>query len=159
MTVIVRRRRRFSLSGYQMRRSWRVIMPVPVDGSPPVAVRVEMPGKRSRFPAQGRVKWIILRRRFMVMPMPVIVAVLVVAMVILGELGLITVRMTPVIDDNRHSKLVGLRNLLDRFPIGSTIHKPEVLALVAFPTGLHSHSVGGNPGHPEVRRDARLEDR
>ena len=95
----------------------------------------------------------------MVVPMPVFVAVLVVTMVMLGELGLTTVRMTCVIDADRHSKLVGLRNLLNRFPIGSTIHKPEVLALVAFPTGLQRHGVDGYAGQPEVRGDARLEDR
>ena len=95
----------------------------------------------------------------MVEPMPVIVAMLVVTMVMLGELGLITTRMTGVIDDNRHGKLVGLRNLLDRFPICSTIHKPEVLMLGAFPTGLNGDRVGGYAGQPEARRDARLEDR
>ena len=95
----------------------------------------------------------------MVVPMPVFVAVLVVTMVVLAELGLITVRMACVIDANRHSELVGLRNLLNRFPIGSTIHKPEVLALVAFPTALNRDGVGGYAGQPEARRDARLEDR
>ena len=87
-----------------------------------------------------------------------IVPMIVVTMVMLGELGLIAVRMTCVIDANRHSELVGLRNLLNRFPIGSTIHKPEVLALVAFPTGLNRDGVGGYAGQPEARRDARLED-
>src|SRR5262245_2194890 len=53
----------------------------------------------------------------MVVPMAVLVAVLVVSMVVLAELGLITACMTGVIDDNRHGKLVGLRNLLNRFPI------------------------------------------
>ena len=91
--------------------------------------------------------------------MPVFVAVLVVTMVVLAELGLITACMTGVIDDNRHGKLVGLRNLLDRFPICSTIHKPEVLALVAFPTALNRDGVGGYAGQPEARRDAPLEDR
>ena len=91
----------------------------------------------------------------MVVTMPVIW----VAIVMLGETGLITVRMTCVIHANRHSELVGLRNLLNRFPIGSTIHKPEVLALVAFPTGLQRHGVGGYAGQSEVRGDARLEDR
>ena len=84
---------------------------------------------------------------------------LAVTMAVLDELGLITARMTGVIDDNRHGKLVGLRNLLDRFPICSTIHKPEVLALVAFPKGLKRDGVGGYAGQPEARRDARLEDR
>ena len=86
-----------------------------------------------------------------------VVAVLVVT--VLAELGLITACMTGVIDDNRHGKLVGLRNLPDRFPIGPTIHKPEVLALVAFPTALNRDGVGGYAGQPEARRDARLEDR
>ena len=95
----------------------------------------------------------------MVVPMPVIVAVLVVTMVVLGELGLIAARMTALIDDDRHGKLVGLRNLLDRLPIGSTIRKPEVLPCVAFPTRLNHDSVGRNAGQPEARRDARLEDR
>ena len=95
----------------------------------------------------------------MVMTMPVIVPMIVVTMVMLGELGLITLCMTCVIDANRHNELVGLGNLLNRFPIGSTIHKPEVLALVAFPAGLQRHGVGGYAGQPEVRCDARLEDR
>jgi hypothetical protein len=51
MTMVVRRRRRFDLSGYWVRRSRHVIMPVPVDRSPPVAVRVDMPGEHSRFPS------------------------------------------------------------------------------------------------------------
>ena len=134
-------------------------MPVPMDGSAPVAVRVDMPGEYSRFTAQWCVKWIILRHRFMVVSMPVIVAMLAVTMAVLDELGLITARMTGVIDDNRHGKLVGLRNLLDRFPISSMTHKTEVLALVAFPTGLNRDGVGGYAGQPEARRDARLEDR
>ena len=78
----------------------------------------------------------------MVVPIPVIVAVLVLTMVVLGELGFIAARMTAVMDDDRHGKLVGLWNLLDRFPIGSTIRKPEVLARVAFPTRLNRDSVG-----------------
>ena len=95
----------------------------------------------------------------MVVPMSVIVAVLVVTMVVLGELGLITVRMTAVIDDDRYGKLVGLRNLLNRFPLGSTIREPEVLALVAFPKGLNRDGVGRYAGQPEARRETRLEDR
>ena len=78
----------------------------------------------------------------MVVPMPIIMAVLVVTMVVLGELGLVTVRVTAVIDDDRDGKLVGLRNLLDRFPIVSTIRKPEVLARVVFPTRLNHDAVG-----------------
>ena len=78
----------------------------------------------------------------MVVPMPVIVAVLVVTMVVLGELDFITARMTAVIDDDRHGKLVRLRNLLDRLPIGSTIRKSEVLACVVFPTSLNRDAVG-----------------
>ena len=89
----------------------------------------------------------------MVVPMPLV------TMVVLAELGLITACMTGSIDDNRHGKLVGLRNLLDRFPICSTIHKPEVLALVAFRKGLKRDGVSGYARQPEVRRDARLEDR
>jgi len=76
--------------------------------------------------------------------------VIVVTMVVLAELGLITARMTGVIDDNRHGKLVGLRNLLDRFPISSMTHKTEVLALVAFPTGLNRDGVGGYAGQPDI---------
>jgi hypothetical protein len=93
----------------------------------------------------------------MVVPMPIIMAVLVVTMVVLGELGLVTVRVTAVIDDDRDGKLVGLRNLLDRFPIVSTIRKPEVLALVAFPTGLNRDGIGRYAGQPEARRETRLE--
>ena len=118
-----------------------------------------MPREESRFTAQGCVKWVILRRRFMAVPMSVNVAVLMVTMVVLGELGLVTVRMTAVIDDDRYGKLVGLRNLLNRFPIGSTIGKTEVLACVAFPTRLNRDGVGSYAGQSEVRRDARLEDR
>jgi hypothetical protein len=80
-------------------------------------------------------------------------------MAVLGELSLVAVRMTAVINDDRQGKLVGLRNLLDRFPIGSTIRKAEVLALVASPMGLNRDGVGRYAGQPETRRNARLEDR
>ena len=95
----------------------------------------------------------------MAVPMPVNVVMLMVTMVVLGELGLVTVRMTAVIDDDRYGKLVGLRNLLNRFPIGSTIRKPEVLALVTFPIGLNRDGVGRYAGQPEARRETCLEDR
>ena len=94
----------------------------------------------------------------MVVPMPMIVAVLLMTMVVLGELGLITARLTTLLDNKRHGKLVGLWNLLDRFPIGSTIDKPEVLAVVALPAGLNRDCVGSYAGQPEVERHARLED-
>ena len=94
----------------------------------------------------------------MVVPMPMIVAVLLMAMVVLGELGLITARLTTLLDNKRHGKLVGLWNLLDRFPIRSTIDKPEVLVLVAFPAGFNRDCVGSYAGQPEVERHARLED-
>src|SRR5260370_42400464 len=95
----------------------------------------------------------------MAVPMPVNVVMLMVTMVVLGELGLVTVRMTAVIDDDRYGKLVGLRNLLNRFPIGSTICKPEVVALVTFPTSLNRDGVGRYSEHPEARRDTLPEDR
>lgn len=80
-------------------------MPVTMDRPLPVAVLVEMTREDSRFTAQRCIKWIILRRPFMVVPMPVTVAVLVVTMVVLGEFGFVTMRVTAVTDDDRHGKL------------------------------------------------------
>ena len=88
----------------------------------------------------------------MVVPMPVAVAVLV-------ELGFIAKRVTAVIYDHRHGKLMRLRNLLDRFPIGSTVREPEVLAFITRPTRLNRNGVGRNAGQPKTRRDTRLKDR
>src|SRR5260221_14789350 len=122
-------------------------MPVRMDRPPPVAVGVDMPREESRFTAQGGVKWVILPRRFMAVPMSVNVAVLMGTMVVLGELGLVTVRMTAVIDDDRYGKLGGVRNLLNRLPIGSTIRKPEGLALVTFTIGLNRDVVGRYAGY------------
>src|SRR5260221_2842133 len=134
-------------------------MPVRMDRPPPVAVGVDMPREESRFTAQGGVKWVILRRRFMAVPMSVNESVLMVTMVVLGELGLVTVRMTAVIDDDRYGKLVGLRNLLNRFPIGSTIRKPEVFALVTFPLGLNRDGVVRYAVEPAARRESHLAER
>src|SRR5215469_2664620 len=96
-----------------------------MDRSPCVAMRVDMPGDRSRFTASRCVEWIILRGRSMVVPMPMIAAMLLMTMVVLGELGLITTRLITLLDNNRHRKLVRLWNLLDRFPIRSTTDKSE----------------------------------
>src|SRR5258708_39022186 len=79
--------------------------------------------------------------------------------VVVGEWGLETWGMTAVIDDDRYGKLVGLWNLLNRFPIGSTIRKPEVLALVTFPIGLNRDGVSRYAGQPEARRETCLGDR
>src|SRR5260221_13897128 len=78
---------------------------------------------------------------------------------VLVDWVLVRLRWTAVIDDDRYGKLVGLRNLLNRFPIGSTIRKPEVLALVTFPIGLNRDGVGRYAGQPEARRGTCLEDR
>src|SRR5258705_13315354 len=103
-----------------MGRSCRVIVPVRVDGSPAMPVRMDMAGQDKRVIAQGCIKGISLRCSFTVVLMPVNVPVLMVAMVMLGKLGPVPVRMTAMLDDDRNRKLVRLRNLCNRFPIGST---------------------------------------
>ena len=104
-----------------MGRSCGVIVPVGVDGSPAVPVGMDMPCQDNRVTAQGRIKRVILRCRFMLVLMPVNVPVLVVAMVMFGKLGLVPVRMAAMLDDDRNPKLVRLRNLRNRFPVASTV--------------------------------------
>jgi hypothetical protein len=53
---------------------------------------------------------------------------------------------------------MGFRNIFDRFPKGPVIREHELLALVAFPTGLNRDGVGGCARQPEARWNARLED-
>ena len=95
---------------------------------------MDMPREHSRLTAQGCIERVILRRLFVIAPVPIFVAVVVMGMFMLLELHIVPVRVTVVIKDDRDRKRVGLRNLLDRFPIGSAIRKPEVLTLVVFPT-------------------------
>ena len=83
-------------------------------------VRMDMAGQDNRVTAQGCIKG-VLRCSFMVVFMPVNLPVLVVAMVMFGKLGLIPVRMALMLDDDRNRKLVRLRNLGNRFPMGSKV--------------------------------------
>ena len=83
-----------------MGRSRRVIMPMRVDGAPTVAVRVDMACEDNRVTAQGRIEWVILRCSFVVVLRSVNLSVFMGTMVMLGELGFVTVRVAAVIDDD-----------------------------------------------------------
>src|ERR1700688_762082 len=118
-----------------------------------------MPREDSRLAAEGRIERVVLRRRFVLVFMPMIVVVRAMGMIVLGELRLVAVHPAAAIDDDRDCKLVGLRNLLDRFPIGAVIREQESSTLVSIPPGLNRDGVGAYAGQPKARRDAGLEDR
>lgn len=94
-----------------------MIVPVPVDRAAAMAVPMNIPREHDRLIAQRRIER-VMRRRYIMAVVRMVVAVLAPTLVMLGELGLVTVRMALVIDDYRKSELVRLGNFLDRFPIG-----------------------------------------
>jgi hypothetical protein len=51
-------------------------MPMPMDRSSSVAVRVDMPSQNGSFAAEGRIKWIVRRRHLTVMAVIVIMLVI-----------------------------------------------------------------------------------
>ena len=91
-------------------------------------------------------------------PVPVIVPRFAMTMVVLGELRLVTMRVTVAIDDDRNRELVWLGDFLNRLPIAAAIGKFEVLARVILAAGLDRNSVGFYTGQPETRGHAILED-
>ena len=88
-----------------------------------------------------------------------IVPMFAMTMVVLGELRLVTMGVTVVIDDDRNRELVRLWNFLDRFPIGPVVREHEVLPRIPLSAGLNRDGVGGYAGEPEAGRNPRLEDR
>ena len=83
-----------------MGRSSCVIMPMRVDGAPTVAVRVDMACEDNRVTAQRHIEWVILRCNFVVVLRSVNLSVFMGTVVMLRELGFVTVRVAAMIDDD-----------------------------------------------------------
>src|ERR1700693_840491 len=98
--MFVQRRLHFNPGDDRVGRSCRVIMPMRVDGAPTVAVRVDVACQDNGITAQRRIEWVILRCSFVVVLRSVNLSVFMGTMVVLGELGLVTVRVNATIDDD-----------------------------------------------------------
>jgi hypothetical protein len=81
------------------------------------------------------------------------------AMVMLGELCLVGMRVTIMLDGDRDFKAVRFRDFFDGFPVQPLPCEPEDLSGTLLAQGLNRNGVGTHPGKAKARRDARLEDR
>jgi hypothetical protein len=81
------------------------------------------------------------------------------AMIMLGELCLVGMRVTIMLDGDRDFKAVRFRDFLDGFPVRPLPCEPEDLPSAPLTQRLGRNGVGTHPGEAEARRDACLEDR
>ena len=113
MTVFVQRRRlEHALRGNRVSRSGQVIVPVPMGRAAPIPLEVAVPRKHRGLASQRCIKRVVCRREFMLVHVGVAVAV-----VMLGELCLVGMRVTTILDGDRDFNAVRFRNFLDGFPV------------------------------------------
>src|SRR5579863_562024 len=80
-------------------------------------------------------------------------------MIMLDELRLVGMRVTAALNGDRDLESMGLRDLLDGFPILAPARKPEHLPRARGAQRLDRDRFRRHPGETEAGRHARLEDR
>src|SRR5579883_2602359 len=126
--MLVKRWFRRRHGGHGMRGLGGVVVPVRVRSPAAVAMDMEVPREHGHVAAQRRIERIVRRLTFMAVPiaMPVIMA-MVISMLMLGELGLIAMRVAAMLDRDHDVESVGLRNRVGGFPEGAVIGEQEGL--------------------------------
>jgi hypothetical protein len=119
-------------------------------------VEVDVPRKHRGLASQRCIKRVVCRREFMLVHVTVGVAV---AVVRLGELCLVGMRVTTMLGGDRDFKAVRFRDFLDGFPVQPLPCEPQDLSSAPLTQRLNRNGVGTHSRKAEARRDARLEDR
>ena len=150
MTVFVQRRLEHELRRNRVSHNGQVIVPMPMGRAAPMPVEVDVPRKHRGLASQRCIKRVVCRREFMLVY---------VAVVMLGELCVLGMRVTIMLDGNRDFKAVRLRDCLDGFPARPLFCEPEALSSAPLTQRLNRNGVGMHSRKAETRWDARLEDR
>jgi hypothetical protein len=111
---------------------YRGVMIVQVYMSRAVAmsVCVSVVHQHRRFAPQWRIERIVGRidiRVIVSMPAATVVLMLIVCMRVLDKPGLVGVRVASIVDGHRNVEAMRLRDLLQRFPVGTTVRHHECL--------------------------------
>jgi len=127
-----------------------MVVPMRVPGSCAMPMNVGVPSG-SRGPFLWRIQLVVFGSAFVVMVLGTVR--------VLSELPLEGMRMAAVIDHDGDTELMGLWNLLYRFPIGIPIFEPEKLPPAVLSLRLDSGDIDRQSGQAKMRRHPAFENR